>query len=527
MSVRVRFAPSPTGHVHIGNIRAAIFNWLFARHENGAFLLRVEDTDRERSTPEAIRTLLDVMEWLGLTYDEPIVYQTAMLQQHLDAARRLVAEGKAYEQRRGEGGAAIVFRMPVADVPGLIEPAGPATVDCHPETPVAVDHTGVRFATPSKKGAPVSAETSLAAVRDARFLDAAGAVLFEIAPHLDAILGQGASFTIASVSRIAFTRREVRFTDVVKGAMAKPLDGMKDLVIVRSDGSPVFHLANVCDDIAQRITHIVRGDDHVENTFRHVLLYHALGSPTPRYAHLPMIVNAQGKPYSKRDGDAYVGDFRDKGFLPDALFNYLALLGWSPGGDRERMTRQEMISLFTLDRVKSGPAQMDLRKLTHLNGQYLADIPFEAFLAGVRRAVAGQPWAAGLEDAYFAQVAALMRSRATLLASALDWRYFFEDPPPTDEKAVAKFLKPAGTAAVLGTFRRRIETGAFDAAAIEQAARATEVEVGLGEGKLNQVARVAVTGTTIGAGLYETMAVLGRERCLARLDHAIRNQCGA
>jgi glutamyl-tRNA synthetase len=527
MSVRVRFAPSPTGNVHIGNIRAAIFNWLFARHEGGHFLLRVEDTDRERSTPEAIRTLLDVMDWLGLNCDEPIVYQSAMLQNHLDAANSLVAQGKAYRQPKGDGSGAtaVVFRIPVEDVPGVIRAAGAASIVCHPGAPVTIDSTGVRFATPSKKGDPVAAEVSLAAMRDARLLDAGGACLFDVTPHLAEIMGRGASFTTTNVSSIAFTRREVFYRDLVKGELAKPLDGMKDLVIVRSDGSPVFHLANVCDDIAQGITHIVRGDDHVENTYRHVLLYHALGATPPRYAHLPMIVNAQGKPYSKRDGDAYVGDFRDKGFLPDALFNYLALLGWSPGDDREKMTRAEMVSAFTLDRVKSGPAQMDMRKLTHLNGLYLAEIPFEKFVEGARAVAASQPWGGGVDAAVFSKVAALMRSRTSLFSQAADWRYFFMDPPPADEKAVAKLLRPPGVKAILSGLRQALAGGTFDEPSIEKALRAAESAAGLGEGKLNQVVRVAVTGTTVGAGLYETMAILGRERTAARLDHAIAQWC--
>jgi glutamyl-tRNA synthetase len=513
--------------VHIGNIRAAIFNWLFARHEGGRFLLRVEDTDRERSTPEAIRSLLDVMEWLGLNFDEPVVYQSAMLQKHLDAANRLVAEGKAYRQSKGEAGdkTAIVFRLPVEDLPGVVRSAGPATIACHPAAPVTVDGTGVRFATPSKKGEPVATEVSLAALRDARLLDSTGACLFDVTPHLDKIMRDGASFTTNNVSSIAFTRREVFYQDLVKGELAKPLDGMKDLVIVRSDGSPVFHLANVCDDITQEITHIVRGDDHVENTYRHVLLYSALGATPPRYAHLPMIVNAQGKPYSKRDGDAYVGDFRDKGFLPDALFNYLALLGWSPGEDREKMTRAEMIAAFTLDRVKSGPAQMDMRKLTHLNGLYLAEIPFEEFLKGVRSVASAQPWGANLGEEPFRNVAALMRSRTTLFSNAADWRYFFVDPPPADEKAVAKHLRQPGAKAVLAGLRQALSSGTFDEPSIEKAIRAAESAAGVGEGKLNQMVRVAVTGTTVGAGLYETMVILGRERSLARLDHATAQWC--
>ena len=303
MSVRVRFAPSPTGNVHIGNIRAAIFNWLFARHhENGRFLLRIEDTDRERSTPEAVKAILNAMEWLGINYDEEPLYQSTQHVRHLEAAQQLLANGQAYKEDKGGTGQGecILFRMPGTDM---------------------------------------------------------------------------------------------AFHDEIKGDLRKEAKDMKDFVIVRSDGSPVFHLANVVDDITQNITHIIRGDDHVENTFRHVALYRALGAPVPRYAHLPMIVNAQGKPYSKRDGAAYVGQFREMGYSADALFNYLTLLGWSPGEDREKMSRAEIIAAFTLDRVKSAPAQMDLRKLTHMNGLYLAELPLDQFMTGVREFLARLDWA--------------------------------------------------------------------------------------------------------------------------------------
>ena len=264
MSVRVRFAPSPTGNVHIGNIRAAVFNWLFARHEGGKFLLRVEDTDLERSTPEAIKTLLECMEWLKLDYDEPAVYQSANTVRHLAVASELEAKGFAYRDNKGGEGECLVFRMP-------------------------------------KEGT-------------------------------------------------------LRFHDLVKGDLKKKAEDTQDFVIVRSDGTPVFHLANVVDDADMGITHVIRGDDHVENTFKHIEMFKAMDVVPPAYAHLPMIVNNQGKPYSKRDGAAFVGEFREQGFLPDALFNFLVLLGWAPGDDREIMTREELIEAFSLDHCKSSPA---------------------------------------------------------------------------------------------------------------------------------------------------------------------------
>lgn len=434
MSIRVRFAPSPTGHVHIGNIRAAIFNWLFARHSGGQFLLRIEDTDRERSTPEAVQAVLDALVWLGLNYDEPPLYQSTQKAVHLRAAETLLAQGLAYkEDKGGKGqGECILFRMPGTDM---------------------------------------------------------------------------------------------AFHDEIKGDLRKEAKDLKDFVIVRSDGNPVFHLANVVDDITQGITHIIRGDDHVENTFRHVALFQALGAAVPRYAHLPMIVNAQGKPYSKRDGAAYVGDFRDKGFHPAALFNYLSLLGWSPGDDREKMTRAEAVEWFTLDRVKSGPAQMDLKKLTHLNQQYLTEMAPDEFFAIIEPILKRTPWGAQADPAYARRVSALMQSRAQTFLAAEGWKYFFVTQPDYDEKAVAKHLKKEGIPPLLRGLRAALGAIEFTEVELQKAVRGVETAGGLGEGHLNQSLRVAVTGTTIGAGIFETLLMLGRDRSLARLDLAIHRFC--
>ena len=435
MNVRVRFAPSPTGHVHIGNIRAAIFNWLFARHEQGKFLLRIEDTDRERSTPEAVKAILDAMGWLGIDFDEEPLYQSTQRARHLEAAESLLRAGAAYrEDKGGMGqGQCVMFRMPGTDM---------------------------------------------------------------------------------------------AFHDEIKGDLRKEAKDMKDFVIVRSDGTPVFHLANVVDDITQATTHIIRGDDHVENTFRHVALFRALGAPVPKYAHLPMIVNAQGKPYSKRDGAAYVGDFKANGFHHEALFNYLSLLGWSPGDDREKMTRQEIIGFFTLDRIKSSPAQMDLKKLTHLNSLYISEMPADKFCAVVREYLANCEWARNADPDYFAKVCALMQSRAPVFTQAAAWDFFFVDPPVYDSKAVEKNLKREGVKSALVDLAGRLRASDFSVAAIQTAIRATEQAAGWGEGKLNQPVRIAVTGVAIGAGIYETMAMLGRERSMTRLAYAIESLCG-
>jgi glutamyl-tRNA synthetase len=429
MSVRVRFAPSPTGQVHIGNIRTAIFNWLFARHEDGDFLIRIEDTDLERSTPEAIGTVFDALEWLGLDHDDDPFYQSRRKSIHMEAAELLLSEGLAYREHRGgkNPGEVVVFRMP--DEP-------------------------------------------------------------------------------------------VSFEDEIKGTLQKAPEDMKDFVIVRSDGSPVFHLANVVDDIAMRITHVIRGDDHIENTYRHVALYRALGARVPKFAHLPMIVNQQGKPYSKRDGAAFVGEFRSRGYLPETLFNYLALLGWSPGDDREKMTREEMVQAFTLDRVKSGAAQMDLKKLTHLNWQYLSELTLDDFVAYARRAASQQPWWDQAQEGRFREVCELMQSRTNTYDDVAMWKYFFSEDIEYDQKAVRKKLRKEGVKEALAMLRDKLKNAGFDAPGIENAIHEVEDANGIRQGKLNLPIRIAVTGISRGAGIYETMALLGRERVLRRLEYA-------
>ena len=429
MTTRTRFAPSPTGHVHIGNMRAAIFNWLYARHTGGQFLLRVEDTDRERSTPEAIKTLLEAMDWLGLNVDEEPLYQSTRMDAHLAAAEKLLASGHAYKEDKGGTGQGecIIFKMPGTDI---------------------------------------------------------------------------------------------EFADLVKGALKKPAADMADFVIVRSNGTPVFHLANVLDDIEQKITHVIRGDDHVENTFRHIALYKALGAPVPQFAHLPMIINAQGKPYSKRDGDAFVGDFQSKGFFGDALFNYLALLGWSPGDEREVMTRQEMIDAFDLVTVRSSPAQMDLRKLLWMNGEYMRAMKPADFAALCRKELAAAGVVPGANaDAVFA----LMQERTKLPSEIVPaTAFFFSDDFAYDEKAVEKKLLKEGVSQTLEKIAGILQTlEAFDAETVNKALHDFVEQGGLKFGDVMPPLRIAVSGQQSGPDLAPVLAILGKDSVLARIRKTI------
>ncbi len=427
--IRVRFAPSPTGKVHIGNIRAAIYNWLFARHTGGKFLLRVEDTDLERSTPEAIEVLFDCMKWLGLDWDEEVFYQTKNVKRHLEVVDKLLASGHAYKvertSREGKTGVVTMFKMPKE---GVIE-----------------------------------------------------------------------------------------FDDIVKGHMAKKAEDIQDFAIVRSDGSPIFHIANVVDDIDQGVTHIIRGDDHVENTFKHICIFRALGAPVPKYGHLSMIVNQQGKPYSKRDGAAFVGEYREQGYLPEALFNYLLLLGWNPGDDREVLTREEMISLFELEKVHVTAAMFDPKKLAWMNGEYIKRIPRADFVKEVKTRAGDAP---AHDDAWWNYLADQLQVRTKFLNDIPSMvKCFVSDDYPFDEKAVAKRLrKPGVKELLLDLVERFSKVEDWTAPTLE--ALVKERSQGNGMGPWVHPIRVAVSGRGEGIGLFEMLQLLGKDKTLARLRSA-------
>ncbi|NQZ68817.1 MAG: glutamate--tRNA ligase [Lentisphaeria bacterium] len=520
MSIRVRFAPSPTGNVHIGNIRAAIFNWLFARNQGGSFLLRVEDTDRERSTQDAIDKLREVMDWMGLDIDEDVLYQSQRADAHIAAAEQLLTENKAYRYAKGEGGEATLFRIPWnAPDFDFVREAGKQELILHPDSTSRFSFSGFEYSVVSKKGKAVPQEACLAGFHDLKLFDADGQCIFELNAKIDAILA-GETIEIPSAVKAEFTRHEIFFEDLVKGEMAKPLDSMKDLVIVRSDGSPVFHLANICDDNYQEITHIIRGDDHVENSYRHIFLLNALAYTVPHYAHLPMIVNAQGKPFSKRDGDAYVGDFRAKGFTADALMNALALLGWSPGDDREKMSREELIAAFSLKRVKATPAQLDMSKLYYINGQYMDELDDDVFLAGAKQTLVGESWYEDSEK--LQQVAVLMKSRCKVYPDVLGWGYFFSADFEIEEKLYNKNLAKEGVAEILNSVSAALADCDFlNAEAIENCLHQVAESADVKTGKVNLPLRLASTGTNAGADLNQTLQIIGKEEVTKRIQTLI------
>ncbi|MBR2939812.1 MAG: glutamate--tRNA ligase, partial [Kiritimatiellae bacterium] len=425
--------PSPTGKVHIGNIRAAIYHWLYARHLGGKFLLRVEDTDLERSTPEAIKVLFECMEWLGLDYDEEVFYQTKNVKRHLEVVDQLLKSGHAYKvektSRDGKTGVVTMFKMPKE---GVIE-----------------------------------------------------------------------------------------YDDIVKGHMAKKAEDIQDFAIVRSDGSPIFHIANVVDDIDQRVTHIIRGDDHVENTFKHLCIFKALGAPVPKYGHLSMIVNQQGKPYSKRDGAAFVGEYREQGYLPDALFNYLLLLGWNPGDDREVLSREEMVKLFELEKVHVTAAMFDPKKLAWMNGEYIKKIPREEF----KRLLKEKVKVDGEGEEWWDYLVQHVQPRTKFLKDLeTSCTYLETDDYPFDEKAVAKRLAKDGVkATLLDLVERFSKVADWTAPSLEAVVK--ELSQGQGMGPWVHPVRVAVSGRGEGIGLFEMLQLLGREKTLARLRFAAEKYC--
>ncbi len=519
---RVRFAPSPTGHVHIGNIRVAIYNWLYARHHGGSFLLRIEDTDLERSTPEAIQTLLEAMRWLGLDYDEDPLYQSRQIGRHREVVDKMLAAG--YASREPGGPTVLHLDGPLLDPSFVTEPRDTVEVDVSKGellvTPRGVDYVtkgsdGKEYHNPISRDAMPGLE---AAMEDGSLVP--GEKL--LAP------GRGTAADAAGgrVLKLRFRRRYVFYDDLVLGRLEKPLDSIRDMVVLRSDGTPVFHLANVVDDVTQGVTHILRGNDHVENTYRHLFIFKAMGMKPPHYGHFPMIVNAKGKPYSKRDGDAYVGDFRDKGYLPQCLVNFLALCGWGREDGVEVMTRQELVSHFDLRRVSAAPAQLNLEKLAWMNGQYLTKTQLPDLIPLVMDELSREGVeAAGIDPEWLGKLILLEQERLkTIRDFVLNTRYFFTEEVELDPKAVEKVLRKndgAGFAVLEGLKAAFGPLAEWKAADLEHAAMEWGGGRGLKAGDLAQPLRVAATGGTVSRGIWETLALLGRERTLRRMAKAL------
>ncbi len=463
---RVRFAPSPTGYLHVGGARTALFNWLYAKHTGGIFILRIEDTDRERSTDAHTRVILDGLGWLGITWDEGPYFQGAYADRHRADAERMLAEAKAYR--------CFCTREELEERRAKAEASG----------------SGFRY---DRRCWRLSKD--------------------EIAERL----GRSLQFTI----RFFVPDEEVAWDDAVHGRITVHSQELDDFVILRSDGSAIYNLAVVSDDIAMKITHVIRGDDHVSNTPKQILLYRALGHEPPVFAHVPMILGPDGKKLSKRHGATAVGDYRDQGIFPAAMRNFLALLGWSPGGDREILPEPEMIRLFSLEGIQSKAAVFDVAKLEWMNGQYLSATPADELLEPVRRELARLGVAADGRDLRPLIDAVKVRSRtivqlAEQVAVRLDGTRVTLDPK--GEQLVRK-MGPQ--------FRQSLELAKRTLEAVPAAGwsgdrllgvlKAAAEQSSLKLGDLLQPIRVVLTGSTVSEPVNELLAVIGREESIGRL----------
>ena len=470
---RVRFAPSPTGFLHVGGARTALFNWLYARKYNGQFLLRVEDTDRARSTDESTRAIFEGLEWLGLTWDEEVVYQGANVARHYADAHRLLESGAAYRDF-----------TPSSEIERLRNEA-------------------------EARGDAFRFNRTMAELSEA---------------ETETRLARGEPYAL----RFRVPEGTTEWNDLVHERIAFPNKDIEDFVILRSDGTPVYNMAVVSDDIDMRITLVMRGDDHISNTPKQILLYRALGATVPQFAHVPMILGADGKKLSKRHGATAVGDYQYLGLLPEAMVNFLALLGWSTGDDTEVMTLPTLIERFDTRGLQKKAAVFDTKKLEWMNGQHLALIALDELAPIVAPALvkAGyttldelasrRAWYHGLLD--------LLRVRSRTIDDIVrQAAAYFQESVEYDPDAVSKQWRDArATAEILSATRERLaDLAVWEPASMEEALRRLAEELGISGGKIFQPLRVALVGLTVSPGIFEVLQYVGRDRSLARLDAAV------
>jgi glutamyl-tRNA synthetase len=465
MPPRVRFAPSPTGYLHVGGARTALFNWLLARKLGGVHVLRIEDTDTERSTDAHTQVILDGLTWLGITWDEGPFFQGGYGERHRADALRLLAEGKAYRC--------------FCTKEELEAQRAQATAGSH----------AFRY---DRRCSHLPVE--------------------EVATRV----GRADPFVV----RFRMPDGEIAWDDAVHGRISFQGSDLDDLVILRTDGTPIYNLAVVSDDIVMAITHVIRGDDHISNTPKQVALYRALGAPEPVFAHVPMILGNDGKKLSKRHGATAVGDYQDQGILPAAMRNFLALLGWSPGNDMEIMAEEELVARFSLEGIQKKPAIFDTAKLEWMNGQYLSALPAAELRAPVERQLGILGVDAGGRDLDALIDAVKARSR-TVLHVAEQVAVRLRGPRGRDEKGeklVAKMGEAYGqNLALMRTALAEIPAAQWHAEHLLEALKAAAGAHGLKLGDAMQPIRVALTGSTVSEPVNELLVVVGREQALARL----------
>lgn len=471
MSVRVRFAPSPTGYLHVGGARTALFNWLFARHHSGTFILRIEDTDVERSEAHLSEGILEAMRWLELHWDEGPYFQSQRLEQYQQCAAGLVAAGHAYycycppesflgPESEGEGDEKRILRK----YPGTCRNLTPSERETRERQGLA---RAIRFRVPE------SGRTS--------------------------------------------------FDDLVYGRVEVEHNEIEDFVLLRSNGLPTYQLGCVVDDLDMRITHVIRGADHLSNTPKQILLYRAMGAPSPAFAHVPLILGPDRTRLSKRHGATSVTAYQEEGLLPEAFRNFLALLGWSPGDNTEILFTDELVRRFSLEGVRPVNAVFDRMKLEWMNAQYLQHLPLERLLPYVeselKRAGLWRESYVGAERSWFLETIDLLRPRARRLKDFSHWaRAFFSDDFGYDPEAATKFLQDPRLPSLLAELAERLERlEPFAREAAEATLRSLAEEAGVKAALLINAARLALTGQAVAPSLFDVMLKLGKRKVVARL----------
>ncbi len=483
---RVRFAPSPTGYLHIGGLRTALYNFLFARRHGGVFILRIEDTDRSRFVDDAEADILSALDWSGLAFDEGPGKPGRVGPYRQSERRALYAEHA--EQLVRDGAAYLAF-----------------------DTPGELDLMRDRLATEANPNPRYDATTRLAMRNSLSLGDEASARL----------VNDGVPYVV----RLRVDPgSDVRFTDSVRGEVTFSTDAVDDQVLVKSDGMPTYHLANVVDDHLMGITHVIRGEEWLPSTPKHMLLYRAFGWEAPAMAHLPLILSPAGGKLSKRNADTlgipvFTSAYREEGYESSALLNYLAFLGWNPGDDREVYTLEELVQVFSIERVGSAGVHFDVAKLQWFNLQHLRSVDPTEIAARSRPALE----AAGItfDASYTARVVALLSERLAFPQDlATTWRWFFDDPVSYEEQGVRKRWKEDSAGLVRTLADRMPSDEGFDHDGLESVLRDLAEERGIGAGRIIHPVRLAVSGVTTGPGLFELLVVLGRDTCVRRLVRA-------
>ncbi len=457
--VRSRFAPSPTGYLHIGGARTALFSWLFARGRGGKSVLRVEDTDRERSTPESVQAILDGLRWLAIDWDEGPFFQSERTDLYRSGVAEMLRRDQAYR------------------------------CYCSPEELERKREAALR------EGRKPGYDRTCRNRRDQP--DRPAALRFRAPEH-----------------------GETAFRDLIKGPVAFQNEELDDLVIARSDGTPVYNFCVVVDDHDMRISHVIRGEDHLANTPKQILLYQAMGYPVPEFAHVPLILGTDKARLSKRHGATSVMAYRDQGYFPEAMVNYLVRLGWSHG-DQEIFTREELVEKFRIEEVGKSAGTFNPEKLDWVNFHYMKTLPLERLARDLRPFLEAKGHR-GLDDAWIGKMAATLRERAKTLVELVELGSFYLGGAVTiDEKAGAKFLKAEALPPIEELIARLEKLPTWDAPGIQRTFEGLMQERSLGLGRIAQPVRVALTGGTVSPGIFEVLDVLGRERTLARLRRAV------